>query len=215
MYVDDEQPALDNFRLTVAPFLEIDSLVLFRDGESALNWTRENVVDVAFLAVVIIALHTAERFRFYDSLFVQKRKHEVIFSFIGLYSIIGAFILICGLFFGELWKYLAVTAIMAWGPGDAMAAITGINFGKHKLTGKWIEGAKSVEGTIAMAATSFLCVTAVLFVMTDYPPLTVILSALTIAPVAALTELFTRKGWDTVTVPIVSLLILLIQQLIY
>lgn len=49
MYVDDEQPALDNFRLTVAPILEINSLVLFRDGESALNWTRKNVVDVAFL----------------------------------------------------------------------------------------------------------------------------------------------------------------------
>ena len=57
MYVDDEQPALDNFRLTVAPFLEIDSLVLFRDGESALNWTRENVVDVAFLDMEMPGIH--------------------------------------------------------------------------------------------------------------------------------------------------------------
>ena len=29
IYVDDEKPALDNFRLTVANFLEIDSLELF------------------------------------------------------------------------------------------------------------------------------------------------------------------------------------------
>ena len=57
MYVDDEQPALDNFRLTVAPFLEIDSLVLFRDGESALNWTRENAVDVAFLDMEMPGIH--------------------------------------------------------------------------------------------------------------------------------------------------------------
>ena len=57
MYVDDEQPALDNFRLTVASFLEIENLVLFRDGESALNWTRENVVDVAFLDMEMPGIH--------------------------------------------------------------------------------------------------------------------------------------------------------------
>lgn len=57
MYVDDEQPALDNFRLTVASFLEVDSLVLFRDGESALNWVRENMVDVAFLDMEMPGIH--------------------------------------------------------------------------------------------------------------------------------------------------------------
>ena len=39
--VDDERPALDNFRLTVAPFLEIESLQLFQEGKAALDWARE------------------------------------------------------------------------------------------------------------------------------------------------------------------------------
>lgn len=57
IYVDDEQPALDNFRLTAAAFLEIDSLKLFRNGEEALNWTKDHVVDVAFLDMEMPGLH--------------------------------------------------------------------------------------------------------------------------------------------------------------
>jgi len=57
IYVDDEKPALDNFRLTVASFLEITSLNMFQDGEEALNWTKNNIVDVAFLDMEMPGLH--------------------------------------------------------------------------------------------------------------------------------------------------------------
>ena len=60
IYVDDEQPALDNFRLTAAAFLEIDSLNLFLDGISALDWAKEHVVDIAFLDVEMPGLHGLE-----------------------------------------------------------------------------------------------------------------------------------------------------------
>ena len=60
IYVDDEQPALDNFRLTAAAFLEIDSLNLFLDGTSALDWAKEHVVDIAFLDVEMPGLHGLE-----------------------------------------------------------------------------------------------------------------------------------------------------------
>lgn len=82
--------------------------------------------------------------------------------------------------FGAEHIYIAVGTIMAWGPGDAVAAIVEKRNGKHKLQGERIEGVKSVEGSIGMVITSF----------------------------ASLTELYTKGGWDTVTVPIVSALIL-------
>lgn len=47
IYVDDEQPALDNFRLTVAGLPEIDSVNLFLNGETALRWAAEHMVDAA------------------------------------------------------------------------------------------------------------------------------------------------------------------------
>lgn len=57
MYVDDERPALDNFRLTVASFREISSLNLFQDGQAALAWVQAHTVDVAFLDMEMPGLH--------------------------------------------------------------------------------------------------------------------------------------------------------------
>ena len=49
IYADDEKPALDNFRLTVADFTEIDSLELFQNGDDAVEWMKKHAADVAFL----------------------------------------------------------------------------------------------------------------------------------------------------------------------
>ena len=49
--VDDERPALDNFRLTVEKFPEVGSLELFSDPDAALRWVEENPVDGAFLDI--------------------------------------------------------------------------------------------------------------------------------------------------------------------
>ena len=71
-----------------------------------------------------------------------------------------------------------------------------------------IEGTKSTEGSIGMAITSFLCLLPVLFTMSALPWYVSVVVSLIIAPIASLTELFTKGGWDTVTVPAVSALLL-------
>ena len=73
---------------------------------------------------------------------------------------------------------------------------------------------KSVEGTVAMAITSLVCIFITLFLMSSLPWYLSLAFSLVTAPVAALTELYTKKGFDTVTVPIVSALILGILVLI-
>ena len=57
IYVDDEQPALNNFRMTVAPFLDIESLNTFQSGEAAIKWASEHPVDAAFLDMEMPGLH--------------------------------------------------------------------------------------------------------------------------------------------------------------
>ena len=57
IYVDDERPALDNFRLSVASFLEISRLELFQSGEDALEYARHHAVDAAFLDMEMPGLH--------------------------------------------------------------------------------------------------------------------------------------------------------------
>ncbi len=60
IYVDDERPAIDNFRLTTADFSEIKSLHTFQRGEDALAFAAQNTVDVAFLDIEMPGLHGIE-----------------------------------------------------------------------------------------------------------------------------------------------------------
>ena len=177
------------------------------------KWWIAVAVEVLFLILVIAGLHFFEKFSFYKGLFVEKAKHEVIFSFIALFGLmtvmISGFWGICG----REHLYIAIGAIMAWGPGDAAAAILGKNFGKHKLQGRFIEGTKSVEGSVGMAITSFVCLLPVLLTMSSLPWYVSLLFTLIVAPIASLTELFTKGGWDTVSVPAVSSLILSLSML--
>jgi uncharacterized membrane protein YfcA/dolichol kinase len=171
-------------------------------------WWIAVAVEIFFLIIVIVALRCFESFSFYKGLFVEKAKHEVIISFISLF---GLMTLMLAFFWGVLGaehKYVAVAAIMAWGPGDAVAAIAGKNCGKHKLEGRMIEGVKSVEGSIGMAVTSFVCTMPILVILSPMPWYVALIFSAVIAPIAAITELFTKKGWDTITVPIASALVL-------
>lgn len=60
IYVDDEKPALDNFRLTTASFPEINSLNMFQDGSAALAFAAEHTVDAAFLDMEMPGIHGLE-----------------------------------------------------------------------------------------------------------------------------------------------------------
>ena len=55
--VDDEQLALDNFRLTVEQMPGVESLHLFQTGQEALQWARNHEVTVAFLDMEMPSMH--------------------------------------------------------------------------------------------------------------------------------------------------------------
>lgn len=60
IYVDDEQPAIDNFRLTTAGFADVERLNTFQSGEEALHFVDHNIVDVAFLDMEMPGIHGLE-----------------------------------------------------------------------------------------------------------------------------------------------------------
>lgn len=165
-------------------------------------------VKALFLAIIIIGLASVERLPLYRSLFVEKGRHEVLTSFIMLFTLMAVLIAVFWGALGEKGRYIPIATIMAWGTGDGAAAICGRLWGKHKLQGRFIEGVKSVEGTVAMALTSFCCTLPVLLIMSGLPGMACVLLMLLIAPAAALTALLTKHGLDTITVPIASSLLL-------
>lgn len=176
-------------------------------------WWIAVLVEIAFLLIIICALHFCERFGWYSGLLVEKRKHEVLISFITLFGLMTVLLAVYWGGFGPEYKYIPLCAIMAWGPGDAAAAIVGRNFGRHKLTGKHIEGVKSMEGTIAMGIFSFLFTFATLFLLSGLSLPVVLALSCIIAPVSAVVELETRRGMDTITVPIAVSIILTLAAL--
>ncbi|MBO5228365.1 MAG: hypothetical protein J6B39_05160, partial [Lachnospiraceae bacterium] len=195
--------------LHVVAFTSILPLVFCTD-----SWQAAVVVEIIFLIIVIIALLFFEKYDFYKNIFIEKGKHEVVTSFVMLFGLMTILLAVFWGCFGEEYKYIIVTAIMAWGPGDAAAAIVGKNFGKHKLSGRFIEGTKSVEGSVAMAVTSFICTFVTLIFMSGFAWPVVFAVSLVVAPIASLVELFTNKGLDTVTVPIAVSLLLCVTMLI-
>jgi dolichol kinase len=181
--------------LHIVAFTSILPLVLGTD-----IWWIAVLVEIIFLIIVVFALHFFEHFTFYSALFVEKGRHEVITSFILLFGMITAMLAVFWGGLGDHYSYIAVAALMAWGPGDAAAAIIGHKYGKHHLSGKWIEGVKSVEGTIAMGITSFLCTFVTLYFLSGFPLIQILGLCLIIAPVSAFVELISHNGNDTASV---------------
>lgn len=117
----------------------------------------------------------------------------------------GSMALLLFVFWGILgphWKYVAVVAVMAWGLGDAAAAIVGKAIGRRRIEHPRIAGKKTYEGTLAMFITAALAVFFTLLMEGGQPWPVSLMVALLVAPVCATVELFSNKGMDTLTVPI-------------
>lgn len=117
------------------------------------------------------------------------------------------FSLLIALFWGGLgpaWRPAIAVAVMVWGFGDAAAALVGRFCGRHRVAHRLIEGAKTIEGTAAMVVAGAIAAFVTLFVYGDASWWVSLLAALSLAPVAAAVELFSRRGSDTVTVPLAT-----------
>jgi dolichol kinase len=149
-----------------------------------------------------------EKEPWFDKLFVQKKPGEIKNSLLLLFIMIAADIAVAWGIFGK--QYVAVVSVLMWGFGDAAAAIIGIKYGKHIVPWKISDGKKTWEGTVSMFLTSAIvgCVSLILYSgsSTGFCVLTAILSG----AVGAVTELTSKDGLDTVTVPAVLVAVLLL-----
>lgn len=142
----------------------------------------------------------------------QRRAGEQQQSMLLLYMTYIILIVVSWAVFGQKWA--VILAVVAWGVGDAFAALIGKSFGRHKLQGKYIEGTKSVEGTLAMFVSSF----AATFFMYRYHTSLgniglVVLVTFWVALFACLAELFSKRGKDTFFCPVSAMTALIILTL--
>lgn len=175
------------------------------------KWVVTILVALVFYVIAVLGFMVIERFSFYKTLFEKKTRHKVAFDFALMYGVMVIFLFVFWGLMGDSYKYIAITSILAWGPADAMATFIGLKYGKHKLRNRLINGEKSVEGTTAMALVAFACTLVGLLVFSSIPWYTCIGLAVMVAPVAAAAELYTPKGFDSVTVPAAACLTLCVS----
>ncbi len=167
------------------------------------TWWIEALTVIGFVAVVYPILIFFERFKSYSALVTERKKGELKNSLIIVFLMFTVVITVTEGIFKD--KYLALASVYAWGIGDAFAALIGKKFGRHKLTGKFLSGKKSLEGTAAMFICSFISVFTVLSLRGGVGTLLLVITAVITAAVSALCELYTKDGMDTLTCPLAAM----------
>lgn len=119
---------------------------------------------------------------------------------------------------GPEWKFISLIGFVAWGFGDAAAALVGREFGRMRLKLPLFDNKKTVEGALAMFAVSAAAVFGVLSLMTAYSWAVRSVASLILAAAGTVVEASSHRGQDTLYLPLslsflaVPVLILLISM---
>ncbi|MFP4187582.1 MAG: diacylglycerol/polyprenol kinase family protein [Acholeplasmataceae bacterium] len=116
---------------------------------------------------------------------------------------------------GEGYRYLIVIAVITWGYGDAAAALFGKAFGKTKIHVILVDPSKTWFGSNAMTLAALVTLFLMLFFYARFNWYVSLLIALIVAPVSSALELFSKKGTDTLFVPVGTAVTLYIWVLIF
>jgi phytol kinase len=166
------------------------------------TWYMAVLAAVIFGLITYPLLNLVENASFYKRIAVEREGGEFKRSLIIVQVSIVLMLFVFWGLLGTEWKYVAVVAVMAWGFGDAAAALVGRNFGRRRILHPRIEGTKTMEGTQAMFITAGLAIFFTFLVYANQPWHISLAVALLAAPVSAIVELFSNRGMDTLTVPI-------------
>ncbi|MBN2393695.1 MAG: phosphatidate cytidylyltransferase [Anaerolineae bacterium] len=166
------------------------------------TWYVAVLAALAFLLIVYPVLALVEHSTLYKRIAVERECGEFKRS-LGIVQLSLA--LLITIFWGLLgidWQYVAVVAVMAWGFGDAAAALVGKKFGRRKIQHPRVAGTKTIEGTLAMYVVAGLSIFLTLLIYAGRPWYVSIVVAALVAPVCSIVELFSPNGMDTITVPL-------------
>ncbi|MBQ8827270.1 MAG: TSUP family transporter [Oscillospiraceae bacterium] len=204
------KPNRDLFRKLLHTAAFMSSIVIMSCTD---RWLAASFALVLFAAVVYPILAAAEKIKGFSNLLTEKKQGEIKKSLLLLFLSDAVIVAVMWGAFGL--KYAAMAAIFMWGMGDAAAALVGKPFGKHKIRLKYADPNKSWEGTAAMFITSFLSGIGILYLLSAEPWYYCAAVSAAASALGAYTELVTKGGNDTVTVPAVNCGVFLMFELFF
>ncbi|MFU8773044.1 MAG: diacylglycerol/polyprenol kinase family protein [Anaerolineales bacterium] len=167
------------------------------------------------IVVAYPALMLMERTAFYKRYLVDRTAQggEMRRQMIYIYLTFALLIFLYWGVLGTRWYYITAVAVMAWGFGDAAAALVGKAFGRRRIVHSLIEKTKTIEGTTAMVSAAAVALFFTMLCYAGKPWYTSLAVSLVASPAVGAVELFSRKGSDTFTVPLTAAAI--IMPLVY
>ena len=169
-------------------------------------WWMAAVFALSLMVILFPALFFAQKIPQFSSFVNERKKGEFKGSMVYAVGMMALSVTLCWGLFGD--KYLVLASIYAWGVGDALAALVGKRFGKHKIRWRIADGKKSFEGSLAMLVCAFLSVLTVLLVRGGISlPMCILISALA-ALFTTFAELCTKNGLDTVICPLSAMAVI-------
>lgn len=165
------------------------------------TWYLAVLAALLFALILYVALALLESTAFFRRIAIERDPGEFKRSLVLAELSIALLIFFFWGLLGADAKFIVLVAVMAWGFGDAAAAIVGKTFGRKTLTHPRIEGAKTLEGTLAMLVVAAIAIFLTMLLV-GQPVLVSLVVALLVSPVGAVVELFSQRGLDTLTVPL-------------
>ncbi len=177
------------------------------------EWYIASLTALLFASLIFPVLQALENHEWYKRLFVEKKRGEVKKSLVLLFGMYAVLVALCWGLLGK--RYVAVTSVLMWGVGDAAAAIFGRTFGRHRTGLKFADRSKTWEGSAAMLVFSFLAGVAAMLLSGTAQWQRIVFYPLLAAPFASYTELLSKNGDDTVTVPLVTAAVISLVSFIF
>ena len=170
-------------------------------------WWMATVFSASLIALLFPALFFAEKIPMFSSFVNERKKGEFKSSMVLAVGMMVISTAICWGLFGD--RYLVLASIYAWGVGDALAALIGKRFGKHKIKWKLADGKKSVEGSLAMFLCALISVFTVLIIRGGVSLPMCLCIAVLAALVCTFCELCAKNGLDTVICPTAAMVVII------
>ena len=171
------------------------------------TWWIVALEAVAFAIIVYPILMFFEGFKGFSQLTTERKAGELKKSLLLVFFMFATVVIVCWGWMGD--KYLVLASVSAWGFGDAAAAMIGKRFGKHKITWRYTDGKKSLEGSLAMFVVSMISVAIVLLIRGGLNLVGYVVVSSVVALVSAVAELYSKGGNDTVICPVSAMVVLL------
>lgn len=168
------------------------------------TWYLAMLTAIVFALVLYPVITYAERFPKIMELLIQRKSGEIKLSLLTVFLMMAVLIAVFWGLMGEQWKFIIIVSVMAWGFGDAAAALVGKAFGRNPIKHRWVEGTKTREGSIAMYLVSAIAIFVCLLIYTSFPWYLCLAGAVLVAPICAIVELISHNGMDTITVPLAT-----------